>query len=71
VDITALEALDELRVELGRRGIVFALARVKRDLLDDLDAFGLSATIGTEHLFPTLPTAIAAYEQWRSRNRPV
>jgi SulP family sulfate permease len=68
VDITALEALDELRVELDRRGIVLALARVKRDLLDDLDAFGLSASIGAERLFPTLPTAVAAYEQWRGRN---
>ena len=36
----ALGALEELRKELTRRGIVFALARVKRDLLDDLDAYG-------------------------------
>jgi sulfate permease, SulP family len=68
VDITALEALDEVRVELSRRGIVFALARVKRDLLDDLDAFGLTASIGADRLFPTLPTAVAAYRQWRERN---
>jgi high affinity sulfate transporter 1 len=70
VDITALEALDDLRVELERRGIVFALARVKRDLLDDLDAFGLTASVGADRLFPTLPTAVAAYEQWRGRSRP-
>ena len=36
LDITAIDALDELREELERRGIVFALARVKQDLLDDL-----------------------------------
>ncbi len=65
VDITALDAVDELRRELGRRGIVFALARVKQDLLDDLKAYGLLDSVGTEHIFPTLPTAVAAY---RDRN---
>jgi len=70
VDITALDGLDQLRLELRRRGIVFALARVKRDLLDDLDAFGLSASIGADRLFPTLPTAVAAYEKWRGGDRP-
>jgi SulP family sulfate permease len=69
VDITALEALDDLRKELARQGIVFALARVKRDLLDDLDAFGLSGSIGADRLFPTLPTALDAYQRWRDRNR--
>jgi len=67
VDSTALEALDEVRLELDRRGIVFALARVKRDLLDDLDAFGLTAAIGADRIFPTLPTAVAAYRRWRER----
>ncbi|GHJ46925.1 sodium-independent anion transporter [Catellatospora sp. TT07R-123] len=61
VDITALEALDALRQELDRRGIVLALARVKQDLLDDLVAFGLADTIGRDRLFPTLPTAVAAF----------
>jgi high affinity sulfate transporter 1 len=65
VDITALDALDALRRELERRGIVFALARVKQDLLDDLDAFGLTAAIGADRIFPTLPTAVAGYEQWQ------
>jgi sulfate permease, SulP family len=65
VDITALDALEALRRDLDRRGIVFALARVKQDLLDDLDAFGLTAKIGPERIFPTLPTAVAGYEEWR------
>ena len=68
VDITALEALEEVRAELARRGIVLALARVKRDLIDDLDAFGLTASIGPDRLFPTLPTAVAAYQLWRRQN---
>ncbi|MFF8534438.1 SulP family inorganic anion transporter [Streptomyces sp. SAS_267] len=65
VDITALDAVDELRRELAHRGIVFALARVKQDLLDDLTAYGLADTVGSERIFPTLPTAVAAYRKWR------
>lgn len=67
VDITALDAMDRLREDLEARGIVFALARVKQDLLDDLRAFGLADAVGAEHIFPTLPTAVAAYQAWRAR----
>jgi MFS superfamily sulfate permease-like transporter len=64
VDITALDAVDELRRELAHRGVVFALARVKQDLLDDLEAYGLVESVGTDHIFPTLPTAVDAYREW-------
>jgi SulP family sulfate permease len=64
VDITGLDAVESLRVELEGRGIVLAMARVKQDLLDDLRAFGLVDSIGEARLFPTLPTAVAAYETW-------
>ncbi|MDF2264823.1 sulfate permease [Streptomyces coacervatus] len=64
VDITALDAVDELRRELTHRGIVFALARVKQDLLDDLEAYGLAKAVGRDLIFPTLPTAVAAYRKW-------
>ncbi|MFJ2158335.1 SulP family inorganic anion transporter [Streptomyces sp. NPDC087856] len=64
VDITALDAVDELRRELTHRGVVFALARVKQDLLADLKAYGLVDSVGTDHIFPTLPTAVAAYREW-------
>jgi hypothetical protein len=43
VDITALDAVEALRLELHRRGILFALARVKHELREDLDAYGLTA----------------------------
>ncbi|MFG3512972.1 SulP family inorganic anion transporter [Streptomyces bobili] len=64
VDITALDALDDLRRELDHRGIVLALARVKQDLLADLTAYGLVDTVGGDRVFPTLPTAVAAYRTW-------
>ncbi|WP_055523123.1 SulP family inorganic anion transporter [Streptomyces graminilatus] len=64
VDITALDAVDALRLELSGRGIVFALARVKQDLRHDLDAYGLTESVGAHLVFPTLPTAVAAYREW-------
>ncbi len=70
VDLTALDAVEQLRADLAARAIVFAMARVKRDLRDDLDAFGLTAAIGEHHLYPTLPTAVAAYEADREKRSP-
>ena len=70
VDFTALEAMDALREAIADRGAVFALARVKQDLLARLQAFGLSARIGPERLFPTLPTAVAAYQQREGTKGP-
>ncbi|MGW3323729.1 SulP family inorganic anion transporter [Streptomyces virginiae] len=65
VDITALDAVEALRSELTQRDIVFALARVKQDLRRPLDAYGLTAAVGQERIFPTLPTAVAAYRDWQ------
>jgi sulfate permease, SulP family len=64
VDYTALEAVDAVRQEITRHGAVFALARVKQDLLARLQDFGLAGNIGAEYLFPTLPTAVEAYQKW-------
>ena len=68
VDFTALEALDAIREQIVQAGGVFALARVKQDLLARLRAFGLASKIGEDHLFPTLPTAVAAYQAWVSQH---
>ena len=64
MDVTAADALDELREELTRRGIVLGLARVKQDLRAELAAAGLLDRIGADRIFPTLPTAVAAYVSW-------
>ncbi|MEV0777438.1 sulfate permease [Streptomyces sp. NPDC050428] len=66
VDITALDSVEELRHEMTERGIVFAMARVKQDLRDQLNAYGLSDSVGDGLIFPTLPTAVAGYRKWRS-----
>jgi high affinity sulfate transporter 1 len=70
VDITALDAVEALRVELADRGVVFALARVKQDLQDELDAYGLTGSVGADRIFPTLPTAVAAYRAWEAGAGP-
>ena len=66
VDITAVDALETLRAELTAQGIVFALARMKQDLRDELAPTGLLERIGEDHVFPTLPTAVEAYHEWRA-----
>jgi len=66
VDLTALDAVDQLRRDLTRRGIVFAMARVTWHLRVALDAAGLLDTIGEDHIFPTLPTAVQAYRSRRT-----
>ncbi|WP_280346674.1 SulP family inorganic anion transporter [Nocardia neocaledoniensis] len=70
VDLTALDAVEQVRAELAARGIVFAMARVKHDLRADLDAFGLTERIGPDHLYPTLPTAVEAFRAARSADPP-
>ncbi|MFB0631028.1 SulP family inorganic anion transporter [Streptomyces sp. AB3(2024)] len=70
VDITALDAVEALRTELVERHIVFALARVKQDLRDPLDAYGLTATIGRDRIYPTLPKAVEAYRAWQHHQDP-
>jgi len=64
VDSTGLDAVDDLRAALTDRGVVFALARAKQDLVVALDAYGLIVAIGPERIFPTLPTAVEAYREW-------
>ncbi len=64
VDITGADALEQLRAELEKRGIVFALARLKQDLRDQLARTGLLDRVGPERIFLTLPTALDGFRAW-------
>jgi high affinity sulfate transporter 1 len=64
LDLTAADALEELRARLANRGIVFATTHLRTELRTALTKTGWVGRIGTDHLFATLPTAVAAYEQW-------
>jgi SulP family sulfate permease len=68
VDLTSLDSLALLIDELTRRGIDFGLARVKIETRDDLEAAGLLEVIGEDMIFPTLPTALEAYDAWRRQH---
>ena len=63
IDITAIDMLSELRDELTVKNITFAMARVKQDLYLDLKKAGFLKNNQAEHIYPTLPTSIAAFEQ--------
>ena len=62
VDITAIDTLMELQNELAERGITLGMARVKQDLYAQLRRSGLLEQIGTDNIYPTLPTVIAGFE---------
>ncbi|MEY2401680.1 MAG: sulfate permease, SulP family [Ilumatobacteraceae bacterium] len=64
IDITAIDALDELHRELAQRDIVFAMARVKQDLLVQLDRAGFTDRVDRDRIFATLPTAVQAFAEW-------
>ena len=64
VDLTAVDALDELRRILAERGIIFAMARVKTELRDLLISGGFVEKVGEQRIFMTLPTAVDAYLDW-------
>lgn len=63
VDITGLDALGELVDECERRGVRFGLVRVKSELLTALRDHGVLAKVGSDHVFQTMPTAVAAYRK--------
>jgi len=67
VDLTAVDALETLRSTLADREIRFAMARVKEDMRASLEAGGFLEKVGTDLIFPTLPTAVAAYAAWYER----
>lgn len=69
VDLTAVDALEELRLRLAEDDIRLALARVKDDLRHELDRSGLVDKLGAAYVFPTLPTAVGAYADWYERTQ--
>jgi hypothetical protein len=40
------------------------MARVKQELYAELEAYGLTASIGRDRFYATLPTAVEAYREW-------
>ena len=68
VDITGLDALEDFRQHCEHVGAELALVRVKHEVIEMLDKHGIGARIGHDRIFPTLPTAVAAYQEWSAQN---
>ncbi len=66
IDITAVDALEDLRKELSERDIVFAMAHTKMELRADLERVGLVQRIGEDRFFPTLHTAVQGFRRWQA-----
>lgn len=64
IDLTAVDTLQQLRRRLKSRGIRLTVARLKMDMYERLLPTGFVEKIGDEDIFPTLPTAVAAYAKW-------
>ena len=67
LDITAADAMRQLAGDLAERGVIFAMARVKQDLREQLILGGVLEVVDEERLYPTLPTAVEAFEAWRDQ----
>ncbi len=63
IDITAIDMLAELKAEVTAKNIIFAMTRVKQDLYLELKKAEFLKNMTAEHIYPTLHTAIAAFEQ--------
>jgi MFS superfamily sulfate permease-like transporter len=53
-----LELVDQLK----QRGVTFALAGVREEVLPELEEFGIVAKVGNERIFATPEEAIAAFD---------
>jgi SulP family sulfate permease len=62
LDSTAIDVLKRLHVELEGRGIVLAFARLKGRQREIFAETGLTELVGGTHFFPTVRSAVAAYE---------
>jgi high affinity sulfate transporter 1 len=62
LDTTAASTLEAVVSELVAQGIVVALARAKQRLRSQLDRTGLTGRIGQDRCFPSIRTAVAAFQ---------
>jgi MFS superfamily sulfate permease-like transporter len=61
VDVTANDALVELKQALDARGIELTFAELKDRVKDKLERFGSLPVLGEENFFETVGSAVDAY----------
>jgi SulP family sulfate permease len=67
IDVTALEALRDLHLELSRQGIVLKIAHANLPLRQLLERTGLADEIGKENFFASVHECIAAFNAEKAR----
>jgi MFS superfamily sulfate permease-like transporter len=65
VDTTAMDELVELDQYLSGNGIELVFAEMKDPVKDKLQRLGLGERFGSDHFYPTLETAVEAFENRR------
>jgi len=63
VDVTAVDALQELVDTLARQGVELHFAELKDPVKDKLKRFGLFAQLGENRFHPTIDSAVAAFRK--------
>ena len=62
VDTTASDVLEDLDQTLNAQGISLVFAELKDPVRRKIERYGLTRTINPDHFYPTIETAIAAYQ---------
>jgi len=60
LDSTGLDALDQLAKELRAHEITLVVARLRTRMEEQLDAAGITETIGGDRFYPSVRAAVAA-----------
>jgi MFS superfamily sulfate permease-like transporter len=63
VDTTASDVLEDLDEELNARGISLVFAELQDPVREKIERYGLTRTIDPRHFFPTIESAVAAFQQ--------
>ena len=63
VDTTAADMLEELDEALNARGISLVFAELKDPVREKVERYGLTRTIDPRHFFPTIESAVAAFQR--------
>ena len=63
VDTTAADMLEDLDEAMNARGISLVFAEMKDPVSDKIVSYELTRTIDPNHFYPTLDSAVAAYQE--------
>ena len=63
VDTTAADMLEDVDEALNARGVSLVFAEMKDPVREKIERYGLTRTIDPNHFYPTLESAIAAYQE--------